>query len=44
VIKHEADCVRVDAKGGHSGGHSATKVVHTEMIKSEFRSGLGETR
>ena len=39
VIKHETDRVRVDAKGGHSGGHSATQVVHAEMVKSKFRSG-----
>ena len=44
VIEHEADRVRVDPKGRHSGGHSATQVMHAEMVKSKFRSGLGGTK
>ena len=34
VVEHETDGVRVDTKGGHSGGHGASKVMHAKMVKS----------
>ena len=36
--------MRVDAKRGHSGGYSATLVMHAEVVKSKFRSGPGKGR